>query len=109
MLEAKSVRKAKIPASLLQHPTPAHIQPTRLALHVRTVHLLTFQFILVIPSHLTLFLFFLQVNQHASTCSLYIASAALIYKLTVSTFSILFSFCLYSTTFLLRKGPRVTI
>ncbi|XP_017242268.1 uncharacterized protein LOC108214653 isoform X3 [Daucus carota subsp. sativus] len=57
MLEAKSVRKAKIPASLLEHPTPAHIQPTRLALHV---------------------------NQHASTCSLYIASAALIYKLTVS-------------------------
>lgn len=57
MLEAKSLRKAKVPPSLLEHPSPAHIQSTRLAL---------------------------LINADSSTCSLYIASGARIYKLTVS-------------------------
>lgn len=57
MLEAKSLRKAKVPPSLLEHPSPGHIQSTRLALHI---------------------------NEDSSTCSLYIASGARIYKLRVS-------------------------
>ncbi|OAY80106.1 hypothetical protein ACMD2_22051 [Ananas comosus] len=57
MLEAKSLRKALIPPSLLPDPSPAHLQPTRLALHV---------------------------NDGASFCSAYVASGCRVYKIEIS-------------------------
>ncbi|XP_047961767.1 uncharacterized protein LOC125206565 [Salvia hispanica] len=57
MLEAKRLNKAVVPESLIPHPSPANLQPTRLALHP---------------------------NGDASSCSLYIASASHIYKLQIA-------------------------
>lgn len=57
MLEAKSLRKAVVPVSLLEHPSPGNLQSTRLALHL---------------------------NGDASSCSVYIASGPSIYKIMVS-------------------------
>jgi len=34
MLEAKSLRKAVVPSTLIEHPSPGNLQSTRLALHV---------------------------------------------------------------------------
>ncbi|KAF8404430.1 hypothetical protein HHK36_009315 [Tetracentron sinense] len=53
MLEAKSLRKAVVPPSLLENPSPANLQSTRLALHV---------------------------NGDGSSCCVYIASGCRIYK-----------------------------
>ncbi|OVA03335.1 hypothetical protein BVC80_1507g17 [Macleaya cordata] len=57
MLEAKSLRKAVVPPTLLQYPSPGNLQSTRLALHV---------------------------NEDDSSCSAYIASGRHIYKLEIS-------------------------
>ncbi|KAF5955213.1 hypothetical protein HYC85_008069 [Camellia sinensis] len=57
MLEAKSLRKAMVPCSLLEHPSPGSVQSTRLALHVNADH---------------------------SSCWVYIASGCRIYKLQIS-------------------------
>ncbi|PSS00061.1 CCR4-associated factor like [Actinidia chinensis var. chinensis] len=57
MLEAKSLRKATVPRSLLQHPSPGNVQSNRLALHV---------------------------NDDNSSCWVYIASGCRIYKLEIS-------------------------
>ncbi|KAF7821958.1 wd repeat-containing protein [Senna tora] len=34
MLEAKSLKKAVVPSTLIQNPSPGSLQSTRLALHV---------------------------------------------------------------------------
>ncbi|KAM7507897.1 hypothetical protein LguiA_018350 [Lonicera macranthoides] len=60
MLEAKSLRKAKVPSSLIEYPSPANIQSTRLALHVN------------------------KEEEEASSCWVYIASGCYIYKLLIS-------------------------
>ncbi|XAR62483.1 hypothetical protein NMG60_11017251 [Bertholletia excelsa] len=57
MLEAKSLKRATIPSSLLEHPSPGNIQSTRLALHV---------------------------NDDDSSCWVYIASGCGVYKLEIS-------------------------
>ncbi|XP_028101822.1 uncharacterized protein LOC114301106 isoform X1 [Camellia sinensis] len=57
MLEAKSLRKAMVPCSLLEHPSPGSVQSTRLTLHVNADH---------------------------SSCWVYIASGCRIYKLQIS-------------------------
>ncbi|XP_010260956.1 PREDICTED: uncharacterized protein LOC104599907 isoform X2 [Nelumbo nucifera] len=57
MLEAKSLRKALVPSSLLENPSPASLQSTRLALHVNGV---------------------------SSSCWVYIASGCNVYKIEVS-------------------------
>ncbi|XP_077242073.1 uncharacterized protein LOC143882472 isoform X2 [Tasmannia lanceolata] len=59
MLEAKSLRKALVPPSLLQNPSPANLQSTRLALHV---------------------------NGDDCSCSVYIASGCRVYKVEVTPF-----------------------
>ncbi|GAB4845146.1 hypothetical protein Ancab_038550 [Ancistrocladus abbreviatus] len=56
MLEAKSLRKATVPFSLIPYPSPGSIQPTRLALHV---------------------------SDGESSCSAYIASGSRVYKLQI--------------------------
>ncbi|GMH22268.1 hypothetical protein Nepgr_024111 [Nepenthes gracilis] len=56
MLEAKSLRKVTVPASLLPFPSPGSIQPTRLALHV---------------------------SDSDSFCSAFIASGCRVYKLQI--------------------------
>ncbi|KAG9130832.1 hypothetical protein Leryth_016974 [Lithospermum erythrorhizon] len=58
MLEAKSLLKAKVPISLIKHPSPGNTQSTRLALHV---------------------------NDDDSSCWVYIASGCRIYKVLIST------------------------
>ncbi|XP_020260080.1 uncharacterized protein LOC109836562 isoform X2 [Asparagus officinalis] len=58
MLEAKSLRKARIPSSLLPNPSPGHLQSTRLAVHVDDV---------------------------ASTCSAFVASGCHVYKIEISS------------------------
>ncbi|GLU07000.1 hypothetical protein SLE2022_239800 [Rubroshorea leprosula] len=55
-LEAKSLRKAVVPSTLIENPSPGNIQSTRLALHV---------------------------NQDGSSCWVYIASGCNIYKLQI--------------------------
>ncbi|WOK94629.1 hypothetical protein Cni_G03334 [Canna indica] len=57
MLEAKSLRKAVVPPSLLCDPSPGNIQSTRLALHV---------------------------HDGGSSCSIYIASGCRVYKIEIS-------------------------
>ncbi|KAK1299549.1 hypothetical protein QJS10_CPB13g00603 [Acorus calamus] len=57
MVEAKSLRKAVISPSLLQNPSPANLQSTRLALHV---------------------------NGERSSCSVYIASGCRLYRIDIS-------------------------
>ncbi|KAH7685472.1 WD40-repeat-containing domain-containing protein [Dioscorea alata] len=57
MLEAKSLRKALIPPSLIPNPSPGNLQSTRLAL---------------------------LVNGDASSCSVFIASGCRVYKIEVS-------------------------
>ncbi|KAL2519829.1 uncharacterized protein Fot_23752 [Forsythia ovata] len=57
MLEVKSLKKAVVPQSLFDHPSPANIQSTRLALHV---------------------------DGDNSSCWVYIASGSRIYKLLIS-------------------------
>ncbi|XP_072964108.1 uncharacterized protein [Typha angustifolia] len=57
MLEAKSLRKATIPPSLLPDPSPGNLQATRLALHV---------------------------NEGGSSCSIYIASGCRVYRIEIS-------------------------
>lgn len=56
MLEAKSLRKAEVPLSLIENPSPGNIQSTRLALHV---------------------------NEDGCSCFVYIASGCHLYKLQV--------------------------
>ncbi|XP_022767905.1 uncharacterized protein LOC111312141 isoform X1 [Durio zibethinus] len=55
-LEAKSLRKAVVPSTLLDNPSPGNLQSTRLALHV---------------------------NEVGSSCWVYIASGCNIYKLQI--------------------------
>ncbi|PPD89300.1 hypothetical protein GOBAR_DD13775 [Gossypium barbadense] len=55
-LEAKSLRKAVVPPTLLENPSPGNLQSTRLALHV---------------------------NEDSSSCWVYIASGCNIYRLQV--------------------------
>ncbi|XP_022134361.1 uncharacterized protein LOC111006641 [Momordica charantia] len=57
MLKAKSLRKAVVPPSLIDNPSPGNLQPTRLALHV---------------------------TPDASSCSVFIASASRVFKLQIS-------------------------
>ncbi|XP_042487162.1 uncharacterized protein LOC122067384 isoform X2 [Macadamia integrifolia] len=57
MLEAKSLRKVIIPPTLLQNPSPANLQSTRLAIHVK---------------------------EDSSACWVYIASGCHVYKVEVS-------------------------
>ncbi|CAK9154136.1 unnamed protein product [Ilex paraguariensis] len=57
MLEAKSLRKAVVPSSLIEYPSPGNLQSTRLALHV---------------------------NDADSTCWVYIASGCNVYKVQLS-------------------------
>ncbi|XP_074563371.1 uncharacterized protein LOC141819997 [Curcuma longa] len=57
MLEAKGLRKAAVPPSLIGDPSPGNIQATRLALHV---------------------------NDGGSSCSVYIASGCSVYKIEIS-------------------------
>ncbi|CAL9768855.1 unnamed protein product [Musa acuminata subsp. burmannicoides] len=57
MLEARSLRKAVVPASLFRDPSPGNIQSTRLALNV---------------------------NDGGSSCSVYIASGCRVYKIEIS-------------------------
>lgn len=57
MLEARSLKKATIPSSLLEHPSPGNIQSTRLALHVK--------------------------KDNDDSCSVYIASGSRIYNLQI--------------------------
>ncbi|XP_030952231.1 uncharacterized protein LOC115975551 isoform X1 [Quercus lobata] len=57
MVEARSLRKAVVPSTLIQNPSPGNIQPTRLALHV---------------------------SKDGSSCWAYIASGSHIYKLQIS-------------------------
>ncbi|XP_065630319.1 uncharacterized protein LOC136067874 [Quercus suber] len=57
MVEARSLRKAVVPSTLIQNPSPGNIQPTRLALHV---------------------------SKDSSSCWAYIASGSHIYKLQIS-------------------------
>ncbi|KAH9757581.1 hypothetical protein KPL71_016435 [Citrus sinensis] len=56
VLEAKSLRKAEVPLSLIENPSPGNIQCTRLALHV---------------------------NEDGCSCFVYIASGCHLYKLQV--------------------------
>lgn len=56
MLEAKSLIRAVVPSSLLQYPSPAHLQSTRLAIHV---------------------------SSRGSSCWIYIASGCSIYKVEI--------------------------
>ncbi|KAG6526374.1 hypothetical protein ZIOFF_016357 [Zingiber officinale] len=65
MLEAKSLRKAAVPPSLLGNPSPGNIQATRLALHV---------------------------NDGGSSCSVYIASGCSVYKIEVGAVLLSVSF-----------------
>ncbi|XP_031282112.1 uncharacterized protein LOC116140656 isoform X1 [Pistacia vera] len=55
-LEAKSLRKAVVPSTLIDNPSPGNLQSTRLALHV---------------------------NEDASSCLVYIASGCHIYKVQI--------------------------
>lgn len=55
-LEAKSLRKAVVPSTLLENPSPGNLQSTRLALHV---------------------------NEDSSSCWVYIASGCNIYRLQI--------------------------
>ncbi|XVE60128.1 hypothetical protein DITRI_Ditri05aG0102300 [Diplodiscus trichospermus] len=55
-LKAKSLRKAVVPLTLLEHPSPGNLQSTRLALHV---------------------------NEDGSSCWVYIASGCNIYKVEI--------------------------
>ncbi|XP_075641268.1 uncharacterized protein LOC142612974 [Castanea sativa] len=57
MVEARSLRKAVVPSTLIQNPSPGNIQSTRLALHV---------------------------SKDGSSCWAYIASGSHIYKLQIS-------------------------
>ncbi|XP_043719215.1 uncharacterized protein LOC122667087 isoform X2 [Telopea speciosissima] len=57
MLEAQSLRKVVIPPTLLQNPSPANLQSTRLAIHVKG---------------------------DSSSCWVYIASGSRVYKVEVS-------------------------
>ncbi|KAK7851424.1 hypothetical protein CFP56_041921 [Quercus suber] len=57
MVEARSLRKAVVPSTLIQNPSPGNVQPTRLALHV---------------------------SKDSSSCWAYIASGSHIYKLQIS-------------------------
>ncbi|XP_073021180.1 uncharacterized protein [Primulina eburnea] len=57
MLEAKRLKKAVVPESLFRHPSPAHLQSTRLTL---------------------------SVNEDATSCWVYIAQGSRIYKLRIS-------------------------
>ncbi|KAJ8762098.1 hypothetical protein K2173_007153 [Erythroxylum novogranatense] len=57
MLEAKSLRKALVPPTLLQRPSPGTIQSSRLALHV---------------------------NDEGSSCWVYVASGCHVYKVEIS-------------------------
>ncbi|XP_021903375.1 uncharacterized protein LOC110818719 [Carica papaya] len=56
-LEASSLRKAVVPSTLIQNPSPANLQSTRLALHA---------------------------NVDGSSCWVYIASGCQVYKLQIS-------------------------
>ncbi|XP_043809509.1 uncharacterized protein LOC110605820 isoform X2 [Manihot esculenta] len=56
MLEARSLRKAVVPSTLIENPSPGNLQPTRLALHV---------------------------NEDAFSCWVYMASGCHVYKLQV--------------------------
>ncbi|KAJ6335853.1 hypothetical protein OIU78_012457 [Salix suchowensis] len=54
VLEARSLRKAAVPSTLIENPSPGNLQSTRLALHV---------------------------NEDGSSCLVYIASGCHVYKL----------------------------
>ncbi|GMP46397.1 hypothetical protein CsSME_00014577 [Camellia sinensis var. sinensis] len=97
MLEAKSLRKAMVPCSLLEHPSPGSVQSTRLALHVLfLLFILYYSYIIIVSIKipiLIVFLFFTllllllllsQVNADHSSCWVYIASGCRIYKLQIS-------------------------
>ncbi|XP_019152910.1 PREDICTED: uncharacterized protein LOC109149551 [Ipomoea nil] len=59
MLEAKTLKKAVVPTTLFEHPSPGSLQSTRLALHVN--------------------------GTDGDSCWVYIASGCRIYKLLIST------------------------
>ncbi|KAJ6730628.1 hypothetical protein OIU85_021427 [Salix viminalis] len=56
VLEARSLRKAVVPSTLIENPSPGNLQSTRLALHV---------------------------NEDGSSCLVYIASGCHVYKLLI--------------------------
>ncbi|KAJ6391835.1 hypothetical protein OIU77_025739 [Salix suchowensis] len=56
VLEARSLRKAAVPSTLIENPSPGNLQSTRLALHV---------------------------NEDGSSCLVYIASGCHVYKLLI--------------------------
>lgn len=56
MLEVRSLRKAAVPSTLIENPSPGNLQSTRLALHV---------------------------NEDGSSCLVYIASGCHVYKLLI--------------------------
>lgn len=89
MLEAKSLRKAVVAPSLLENPSAANLQSTRLALHVlfsfffpnpSCRHL--FHSLPISPSFL-FFLFIAQFDGSSSSCTAYIASGCSIYRVQV--------------------------
>lgn len=87
MLEAKSLRKAVVAPSLLENPSAANLQSTRLALHVlpyfpnpNSLHLVHS---LLISVFFLFFLFIAQVDGGGSSCRVYIASGCSIYSVQV--------------------------
>ena len=87
MLEAKSLRKAVVAPSLLENPSAANLQSTRLALHVlpyfpnpNSLHLVHS---LLISVFFLFFLFIAQVDGGGSSCRVYIASGCCIYSVQV--------------------------
>ncbi|XP_071717132.1 uncharacterized protein [Rutidosis leptorrhynchoides] len=57
MLEARSLKKAVVPATLIQHPSPANLQSNRISLHV---------------------------NEEGNYCWVYVASGCHVYRILVS-------------------------
>lgn len=94
MLEAKSLIRAVVPSSLLQYPSPAHLQSTRLAIHVpvnpnfgSSLSVCVFPSLSFSLTRLLQLTFLLvQVSSRGSSCWIYIASGCSIYKVEVCTY-----------------------
>lgn len=91
MLEAKSLIRAVVPSSLLQYPSPAHLQSTRLAIHVpvnpnfgSSLSVCVFPSLSFSLTRLLQLTFLLvQVSSRGSSCWIYIASGCSIYKVEI--------------------------
>jgi hypothetical protein len=101
MLSARSLRKASVPPSLLSDPSPGCLQPTRLAVHVRTRTLRsTLSIARAYPRARSAHLLQnpkppaltpesdSQVNGDGGSCSAYFASGGRVYKIEVPPFSL---------------------